>query len=121
MKNKHHLLAILIHLIGITLYLTPLFKLSDGIGINGYQAMGVYWISIAIYILMVIPVSLHALAFINQDMYKKTESVLIFLMNILIIFAALLITYFSNIVNMYTYLLVGVIVTSVYNQYRIKH
>lgn len=115
-----HLLSFAIFGAGAGLYFLPLFTLDEGVSLTGFEAMNDYWIASVIFILLVIPILTHFIGWVRHDIYQKAEPVLIALINVLIILAALLVTYYSNIANLFTYLLVGLVIAGAYNQYRIK-
>jgi hypothetical protein len=120
MDYKRHWIATILQLIAISLYFTPLFIDEQLQNIHGFKAMQYYWIATLLFILCVLIALIHIIGLLRKVVSEKMEKILVFVINIQIVFSALLITFFSYIVNIYTYIFTMIIIISAYNQYKIK-
>jgi hypothetical protein len=121
--RKYHITAILLQLLMIGTYFLDLFKRTideSTTYFTGFEALRIYWISVVLLSFVVLILVLHIFGTINDAIYKKVEIPLTVLSNILMVFTALLITFFSTIISFLIYGFVGLVILSVYNQHRIK-
>ena len=122
-QYKHHIYQIVFQVIVFGSFFLNLFKETVNeqvILLTGYQAMNGNFVIGSIFSISMILLVGHIIALLNKETYKKIEPGLIALINIQMILAAILITFYSAMLHVLGMIFIGVLVASVYVQHQIK-